>query len=87
MKDEQKRNYILGGVALVAILVAGYFYLSGGEDTAPPTAPGAIYYTGPMKSKNPAAKDMYGNPDGTRVDPAAAKAEIDRWQQEHLTKK
>lgn len=58
--DPRKRNLVVAAVALGAAACA-FVFLNRQGDEAPTEVKGAIYYTGPIKSKG---GDVWGTPDG-----------------------
>lgn len=78
-----KGAYILGGVAVLLLAVAGYVYFGPKEDPTPEVRQGTgIYYTGPMKSKT-AGSNAFGTIDGKLLSPEEAKAAEKKWLEDH----
>lgn len=86
MNQKTQRMLMFGGLAVAGMAVAGYVLLSGETEEAPKSTSGTIYYTGPMKSKNPSKPDVYGNVDGSQISAAEAKSAAEKWEKENLTK-
>lgn len=80
MDPEKQRKVVLGSVGLAVVAVAAYVFLVPKEEELP-SAPGAIYYTGPMKSKS--GSNEYADINGQPMSEEAAKAARDQWLKDH----
>lgn len=81
MNEDRRRSFLIGGLVVVAIGAAAFFFFNRGEEDTIPSAPNAIYYTGPMKSKS--GKNEYSDINGKLLTEAEAKAGRDQWLKDH----
>ncbi|HRK21799.1 MAG TPA: hypothetical protein PLX06_08325 [Fimbriimonadaceae bacterium] len=85
MSEKNRRFALIGALALAGAALAFVLLTRQDEAEIPKTSNG-IYYTGPMKSKNPAKSGVYGNVDGSQMTAEEAKAAAQKWEQENLGK-